>query len=768
MPTLNWIGKEAVINHHLEVPFHLLKDVPELGCGDPGSGNLIVEGDNLVALKALLPYYAGRVKCICIDPPYNTGNEGWAYNDNVNSPAIRKWIGDTVGGEGETLDRHDRWLCMMYPRLALLMEFLSEDGSIWISMDDSEIALLRVLMDEVFGRERFVACNVWQKRYSRENRGAIGDVHDYIVVYAKNPDRFQEVRNLVPLTEEQSKIYKNPNDDPQGRWRGIPMTAQGYRPNQMYDIVGPDGTVHRPPEGRCWSTIEPEFLKLKAAGRIWFGKDGKTQPNIIRYLSEVGGMVPWTWWPHEEVGHTDESRKEVQSIFHTQTAFDTPKPTRLIERILQIATNPGDLVLDSFAGSGTTGHAVLKMNASGRVGVPPAGSGILPERTSERAKPLPDHERPSGGTPASAGGTPTLPGTEGARYTRRRRLPHFEHPWAIYALTITTAGKRTLHPASRTIVLDALRHFHGQRYEIFAACVMPDHVHLLLQPWIKEQNDHGETVFWPLSELMHSIKSFTAKAINKAEGTQGTVWEQERFDRYVRGDRDLEEKFRYIVENPIRAGLGEEYPWVWDAESGADARGSGDAEGGAEVRSGRMPEPAGGTPTLPETPRRFILVEMEPKIAQDITRERVRRVAEGYTNAKAEAVPGLGGGFRYVRLGDELFDEHGRINETKVRFADLARHVYFSETGEPLPRERIAKTPLLGVHHGRAVYLLYNGILKDRSVDGGNVLTRTTLDLLPAHDGPRVVYAAGSRFSKARLEREGIVFKQTPYAIRTK
>jgi hypothetical protein len=167
--------------------------------------------------------------------------------------------------------------------------------------------------------------------------------------------------------------------------------------------------------------------------------------------------------------------------------------------------------------------------------------------------------------------------------------------------------------------------------------------------------------------------------------------------------------------------------------------------------------------------RRFILVEMDEKIAPEITRERVKRVAEGYKNAKGEMVPGLGGGFRFVRLGDELFDEHGRINEPKVRFADLARHVYFSETGEPLPKERIsAKTPLLGVHHGRAVYLLYNGILKDKSVDGGNVLTAATLEHLPAHDGPKVVYAAGCRFSKTRLEREGITFKQTPYAIRTR
>lgn len=363
MPTLNWIGKQAVASHHKEVPFRLVEPVPQLSAGDVASGNLIVQGDNLLALKALLPRYAGQVKCIYIDPPYNTGNEGWVYNDNVNSPEIRRWLGETVGKEGETLDRHDRWLCMMYPRLMLLKQFLREDGSIWISMDESEIGHLRCLMDEIFGREKFIACMAWQKRYSRENRGAIGDVHEYILVYAINPDLFQTTRNRVPIDAKQAAVYKNSNNDPKGRWRGIPMTAQGYRPNQMYEIETPSGRRLRPPEGRCWSTIESEFLKLKAAGRIYFGKDGASQPNTIRYLSEVDGFVPWSWWPHEEVGHTDESRKEIQEIFGTQTAFDTPKPTRLIQRILQIATDKDSLVLDSFAGSGTTGHAVLKQNA---------------------------------------------------------------------------------------------------------------------------------------------------------------------------------------------------------------------------------------------------------------------------------------------------------------------------------------------------------------------------------------------------------------------
>ena len=232
---------------------------------------------------------------------------------------------------------------------------------LWVSIDDYEMPYLRIVMDEVCGRPSFIAANVWQKRYSRENREAIGDVHEYIIVYAKTPDKFKTVRNRVPITEDQAKVYKNPNNDPRGRWRGIPMTAQGFRPNQMYPITTPTGVVHTPPEGRCWSTVESEYRKLLAAGRIWFGKDNKSQPNTIRYLSEVEGMVPWTWWPSEEVGHTDEAKKEIHALFGKEDAFDTPKPERLIERIINIATNPGDLVLDSFLGSGTTAAVAHKM-----------------------------------------------------------------------------------------------------------------------------------------------------------------------------------------------------------------------------------------------------------------------------------------------------------------------------------------------------------------------------------------------------------------------
>jgi adenine-specific DNA-methyltransferase len=222
---------------------------------------------------------------------------------------------------------------------------------------------LRVLMDGLVGRDRFIAQNVWQKRYSRENREAIGDVHEYVVVYAKDPPGFKERRNKVALTDEQAKVYKNPNNDPKGRWRPIPMTAQeGHAtPEQFYEIVAPGGKIHKPPEGRCWGLSKKTFEKLRAEGRIWFGKDGNSQPNVIRYLSEVEGVVPWTWWPHDEVGHTDEAKKEIHALFGKADAFDTPKPERLMYRILSIATNPGDLVLDSFAGSGTTGAVAHKM-----------------------------------------------------------------------------------------------------------------------------------------------------------------------------------------------------------------------------------------------------------------------------------------------------------------------------------------------------------------------------------------------------------------------
>ncbi len=230
MPTLNWIGKDAVVKHHQDVPIRLLEPVPELSCGaDAGrqGGNLIVQGDNLHALKALLPRYAGQVKCIYIDPPYNTGNEGWAYNDNVNSPEIRRWLGEVVGKEGETLDRHDRWLCMMYPRLVLLRQFLREDGAIFVSIDDNEVAALRLVMDEVFGAKNFVATAVWNMMDSPKNTARhLSEDHEYVVLYATNKDKWSP--NALKRTEEMIARYKNPDNDPRGAWLLGDLAARNF------------------------------------------------------------------------------------------------------------------------------------------------------------------------------------------------------------------------------------------------------------------------------------------------------------------------------------------------------------------------------------------------------------------------------------------------------------------------------------------------------------------------------------------------------------
>lgn len=340
---LTWIGKDKrpkleprILLEDASLSYHAKHRVS----GNDQFDNKLIFGDNLLALKALEQEYRGKVKCVFIDPPYNTGSAFTHYDDGLE---------------------HSIWLSLMRDRLEIIRELLADDGSLWITIDDNECHYLKVMCDEIFGRRNFIASNIWQKRYSRENREAIGDAHDYVLLYAKQAEKFKSIRNRIPITEEQAKVYKNPNKHPRGRWRGIPMTAQGFRPNQMYEIIAPGGAIHRPPEGRCWSTIEEQFIKLRESGRIYFGKDNNSQPNIIRFLDEVEGFVPWTWWPHEEAGHTDEAKKEMHSLFGKIEAFITPKPERLLQRILHIATNPGDLVVDSFAGSGTTGAVAHKM-----------------------------------------------------------------------------------------------------------------------------------------------------------------------------------------------------------------------------------------------------------------------------------------------------------------------------------------------------------------------------------------------------------------------
>jgi adenine-specific DNA-methyltransferase len=529
VPSLNWIGKEAVVGHHRQVSYHLLRCDSGLSCGDPDAGNLLVEGDNLLALKALLPYYAGQVKCIYIDPPYNTGNEKWAYNDNVNSPEMRKWLGKVVGGETEDLSRHDKWLCMMYPRLALLREFLRADGAIFVSIDDNELERLKLLMNEVYGESNHIATFIWKRRTTPDSRnlnGVSGD-HEYILAYQR-AQGFRVRGQAKDLTK-----YSNPDNDPRGPWMSDNLTGlanAAERPNLHYDVVHPMTGQHYPPHpSRGWIYGRERMQGLIDENRMLWPKKAGGRPRLKRYMSDMQATTTGLSTVLNALGNV-EATKELSEIMGPK-AFAFPKPSQLIATLIEQATEPGDVVLDSFVGSGTTGHAVSTVNSA-------------------------------------------------------------------------NAGKR-----------------------------------------------------------------------------------------------------------------------------------------------------------------RFILVEMEPKIAQEITCERIRRVVEGYTNSKGEAVAGLGGGFRYCRLDKPLFDEQGRI-APEVKFADLAAHVFFTETGSPIPKRTNGKSPFLGVAKGTAYYLLFNGVLGDKTPDGGNVLTAKVLASLPAHSGPKVIFGEGCRLSDARLKREQITFKQLPYEIK--
>ena len=416
MPTLEWIGKDKVVNHHLEVPYRVLEE--QYTYNADRSENMIIRGDNLEALKALLPRYEGKVKCIYIDPPYNTGNEGWVYNDNVNDPKIRKWLGEVVGKEGEDLSRHDKWLCMMYPRLKLLQKLLADDGAIFISIDDNELYNLKAVCDEIFGASCFVSTVSWQRTYSTRNdsKGIVSEV-EHVLVYSKKPGWNP---NKLPRTDSMNAKYKNPDNDPLGDWRSDNAYAPGAATHQgmVYAIQHPfTGKMLYPSNGSCWRYQQDEMLAIMCGWceyelrdlndtheravicgvaddavrqgvkaivlaepleisrekadkvlkrgqwpRFFFSKGGQGSIARKTYLENVGGTPPTNLWQYEDVGHTDEAAKTLKAIFDGNATFDTPKPPRLIERILQIAGDKDTLILDSFAGSGTTAHAVLNMN----------------------------------------------------------------------------------------------------------------------------------------------------------------------------------------------------------------------------------------------------------------------------------------------------------------------------------------------------------------------------------------------------------------------
>lgn len=304
------------------------------------SENRLIRADNLPALEHFQSTLRAAVRCIYIDPPFNTGRAFTHYDDAV---------------------AHTQWLVFMERRLALMWPLLRPDGSIWVHCDDNEQAYLKVLMDRIFGRSNFVATVVWQGRYSRSNDASLSISHSYILIYAPEPTRFRKTRNRLPRTAAQARHYKNPDDDPRGRWRSVPWDAPNIRPNLSYPIVTPTGAVRLPPEGRCWSRTQAQWQQIVEDGRAYFGRKGDGAPAYKQHLDTAPSIVPNTWWTHEEAGHTDEAKREIHALFGRKNAFATPKPERLLHRVLTIATDPGDLVLDCFAGSGTTGAVAHKM-----------------------------------------------------------------------------------------------------------------------------------------------------------------------------------------------------------------------------------------------------------------------------------------------------------------------------------------------------------------------------------------------------------------------
>lgn len=356
MATLDFKGKTFVQNYHLLVKYHQLVPQKKKSLTDKISlhDNLIVHGDNLKSLKALLPTYAGKIKFIYIDPPYNTGNEKWIFNDNVNSPMMQEWFGKVV--DKDDLTRHDKWLCMMMPRLRLLRDLLHKDGVIFVSVDDYEAYNLRILMDEVFGEDNFIAELVWRKRPNPPNDSKfVGRLHEYVICYR----RTDSLRNFTKLERLDFSSYSNPDDDPHGDWNTTPLILTGTqaRPNLVYEVTSPSGKKFKCEAG--WRIEEKLFKKLDNNGEIYWGPNGNSMPVRKRYLSQDQGILLNSLILN--YGSTVTARREVKEIFGN-LVFDTPKPTALIKALISLSTDNDSIILDSFAGSGTTAHAVLSIN----------------------------------------------------------------------------------------------------------------------------------------------------------------------------------------------------------------------------------------------------------------------------------------------------------------------------------------------------------------------------------------------------------------------
>lgn len=362
MATLNFKGKTFVQNHHLAVKYHQLVPKKNKSITNKVSlnDNLIIHGDNLKALKALLPTYAGKVKCIYIDPPYNTGNEKWVYNDNVNSPMMQEWLGKVV--DKEDLTRHDKWLCMMMPRLKLLRELLRDDGVIFVSIDDNEVHHLRMLMDEVFGEGNFVSEIAWHNKYTvASDAKYMSGQHEYILCFAKRLEVCQV--NLLPRTERMDERFSNPDNDPRGPWKLTPLHAKSGS-GESYEFEFKNSIKWKAPKGTYPRFSIETLRKLYEDNRLWFGKDGTKTPGKKTFLSEVQqGKKVGTLWSYMETGSTHQANEELSEIFG-KGIFNNPKHTGLIKRCVQITTSAknNDIILDSFAGSGTTAHAVLSLN----------------------------------------------------------------------------------------------------------------------------------------------------------------------------------------------------------------------------------------------------------------------------------------------------------------------------------------------------------------------------------------------------------------------